>query len=234
MRLLPKSEIQKAKATVQKQTIDEGKKIAVRIDRLREVASIEETKLELFRKKTIAKITEETNTVQTKLDELKTEVRDLEYRKEQALEPLVKEWQDIEDAKQYLDDRMESIHLKEFSVKEIEDKALKMYNDAKKIMVRAVTREEVTQTALENAHNAEKKAKSALKNASRLESEAVQLNKVMKEELTHRDMECAARERGVTMREEQLITRETELATAYRLLEDREATLQRQFNRSKK
>ena len=82
MKLLPKSDIAKAKSVDKQREIDEGMKLAKRVDSLREVAAAEEASLKKFRSETLGAINTEITANATKRDELTQEVQSLEERKE--------------------------------------------------------------------------------------------------------------------------------------------------------
>lgn len=96
LRLLPKEEIQKKKADEKFREIQEGLKLAKRVDSLREIQSQEEASLAEFRKKTLESIHEETTAKAKERDSLISEVETLEKRKEEALQPLEDEWSEYE------------------------------------------------------------------------------------------------------------------------------------------
>lgn len=95
MRLLPKSEIDKSKSLDRQKEIDEGMKLAKRVDSLREIHAQEEASLATFRDKTLKLIQAEIEDKTSERDSLITEVRDLETRREIALRPLDVEWRDL-------------------------------------------------------------------------------------------------------------------------------------------
>ncbi len=88
MRLLPKSEIQKAKALDRQREIEEGKKLADKVDTLRELRSEEEVTLEAWRTKTVAAIAKEIADLTEVRDGLTHEVGHLEARRADALIPI--------------------------------------------------------------------------------------------------------------------------------------------------
>lgn len=88
MKLLSKKEINTATAKSQKQTYDEGIKLARRVDGLREVAAAEEASLEKFRRETLARIHEEITQETSKRDSLRQEVFRLQKEREEAIKPL--------------------------------------------------------------------------------------------------------------------------------------------------
>ena len=234
MRLLPKNEIQEAKATAKRQESDEGLRLAKRIDRLRETYAEEEASLEKFRVRTIAQIHEETTPLIEKADGLRKEIVSLEAKRKELLEPLDKEWAELAEAKKQFNHDLEEANQRTITIEERERAAKKAVKQASDALARAATRDEVSREKHKVAIEAEKKATKALKHAEKVENDALNLSAAMEAELTHRDMEAAARERGVTMKEATLREREAELASGWKLLEDRKALFEKRFTNPKR
>lgn len=99
MRLLKKKEIDKLKAADRKREIDEGVKLARRVDGLRETSAKEEASLEQYRTATLASIGAEIIEATNKRDTLSKEVKEYEERKTVALVPLTAQWKELEEEK---------------------------------------------------------------------------------------------------------------------------------------
>lgn len=94
MELLKKSAIDTLKANERKREIDEGMKLASRVDKLRELASTEQTNLSKFRDTTMKAIRNEIDTEIAKKDALvreNTELREENARLKQVLEKTVED-----------------------------------------------------------------------------------------------------------------------------------------------
>lgn len=102
MRLLPKSEINKAKALDRQREIEEGKKLATKVDTLREVAVEEEQNLEQFRVKTVKAITEEINLLTQKRDTLVGDIKKATEELAILTEPLDREWEEVRVGKAFV------------------------------------------------------------------------------------------------------------------------------------
>lgn len=70
MKLLAKSDIQKAKSIERQQLVNEGLKLAKRVDDLRDVVAQEEAALEKFRRERLKQIHKEIAIEQAKLEEI--------------------------------------------------------------------------------------------------------------------------------------------------------------------
>lgn len=102
--------------------IDEGAKLARRVDNLRQISAEEETRLEQFRKGQIEAIHQEISSLIGDRDALKGEIADLQQQRAEAMIPLDSEWDKIHVREEEIV-RIESIiSEREKSLKEEEDK----------------------------------------------------------------------------------------------------------------
>ncbi len=100
---MPKREIDRAKAADRKREVDEGVKLATRVDNLRGLAAQEEANLEKFRVEKLAAIAVETSAAETKRDLVLGEVEVLEERKKEAQVPLDAAWEVLRGHERALD-----------------------------------------------------------------------------------------------------------------------------------
>lgn len=110
MKLLSKSDIATAKAKDKRREIDEGLKIAQRVDSLRETQAMEEAALTKFRKETLIAINQEIVSETRKKNELLKEVSDLEDRKREALKPLDEAWNAVRAKEEELTEYAHQLH----------------------------------------------------------------------------------------------------------------------------
>lgn len=101
MRLLPKSEIDKVKALDRQREIEEGKKLATRVDGLRELASIEETKLTAFRTKAVKETREAIDGVLAEKEALLSQISGLRHERELLQIPLDLKWDEVNKEKEH-------------------------------------------------------------------------------------------------------------------------------------
>lgn len=234
MRLLTKQEIDKAKAAEQKREIDEGLKLARRVDNLREVAAQEDASLTQFRKKRVAEINAEITGLETKKGNLISEISQLERARKELMKPLEDQWEEIHEAQAQLVKDRDELVVRETMVTALEQGVKKTVAEAADSLARAVTREERSAGLLLDANQAEKEAKTALKSAREIEDKALSLKKDFDKELAERDMAMAAKERGLEMRESNLRDDEARLVKEWELLEDRKKTFERTITRKNK
>jgi uncharacterized protein YoxC len=234
MRLLPKQEISVKQASKQKAEIDEGVKLARRVDSLREIAATEEASLASFRASTLKAIQEDIQKIETERNEVLNQVKTLR--------------EEIKEGTKVLDDR-------ENSLKQLEN-ALKQYeiDVNERLNILKITSEELKkQSKLSNNYylqtvNAMQIIEEVRKETSALYSEASNyleachdtymavhsLEAQITSELKARDIAVASRERDVIIKQEHLDILSKSLHTKELQLIDREQTLEREFNRLKK
>lgn len=95
MKLLSKNEVERLKSSERKQEIDEGIKIARKIDELRNTLGKEESNLSKFRDQTIKLVKSDLDDLISKRDSLQKETDNLTIKKEELLKPYTEEWEEI-------------------------------------------------------------------------------------------------------------------------------------------
>lgn len=234
MRLLPKSEVVKAKAAAQKRDIDEGVKIARRVDNLREVAAQEEESLEKFRREAVAKIHADIEKAQSELGTLQKEIRDTKRDREQDKRKREAEWQAIAKAQEALVKQGEEANAKTATADEAERGARRAVKQAADYLARAATKDGEAHNRLVEATRARKEAKAALANSEKVEAKTLKWAAAKEAELAHREQQVEGHERGLILREAKLDEGTAELANGWRLLNDRIALHERNIKRAKK
>lgn len=234
MRLLPKSDILKAKATAKKQEIDEGVKLAQRIDGLRQVAATEEKNLQDFRTREVAKVHAEIAKERAVLDPLKKEVADLRKEKARGMQDVEKERTAISKANDRLQEREETCEKREKDAANILREAKAAEKRAQGIVAKATTKEDLATDKLAEAERLNKGAKEAHQVAEKAKTSALELKEKVHKELTHRDMMAASRERGITIKEERLAEERKQLDAEWVVFNDRREAFYRELKRNKK
>ncbi len=233
MNLMPKSQIQAAKAAERKQDIDAGVKLAKRVDAARETLIIEEKRLEEFRIRKVKEINAEINPLEKERDSLKGEIDRLKQERKELLIPLDKEWSEIRVAKSQAEHVTTNAQSLFKTAQEADRQAKIAVGKAGDALARALTKEERVRESLLSAATADKEAKVRLKNAERLEAKAIKLAEEGEREFATRDNSYALKEQGLILREANLTESEAELAKGWKLLNDRKATFERRITRAK-
>lgn len=231
MKLLAKSDVAKHKATEKQREIEEGVKLAQRVDTLREVVAHEEASLEKFRRETVASIHKEIVGLTAERDTLKAEVKTLQTLREEAIRPLDEQRENLhktasaqEAIQQQLDDRYISLKTKERYV----DDTLR---DLSTRNERLKQQEARAQELLVEADDKRKVAEDKESQANSLLTQAKQTIEKATVDIEERERFIQSREQAVSAKEEELRTKEIDLAKDFIRLKDREATLERNLKR---
>lgn len=232
MRLLPKSELDKKKADEQRLDVEEGLKLARRIDNLREVIVEEEANRAKYRHEQLERISHEIQEATQRRDTTRKEADDAEDRRKKALEPL-------DEKRKELERKEEELSAKESELTSQKQRVIEQGNTTDSALRHAnsLARDAEIQDSLSNARLQEADRKFA-EAKSREESsiEAAHLLDLKVEEantkLTHREGIVAMRENDATIKEKEIRSREKDLADGWKLLHDREALLERNLKRT--
>lgn len=221
IKLLKKSDIQAQKNVEKRIEIDQGKQLAERIDRLREVAAQEERSLAEFRSKTVASINAEITTLTEQVSGLKRELQSMMEDRELGM------------TKVYALEKEASDNLHNAQLKNARaDKALFELEDKQKALIKAEkelakrqkqleTLEKQAQNDTTEAQNLLVSAKETANQTANISNAAHELRDRVSSELYDKDVELAARERAVTYRTESLNAREQELNDRERAINDK-------------
>ncbi len=129
MQLLEKRQIDGLKAKERQQEIQEGKKLAEKVDALRELASREQTNLSKFTEESVAHLKAEIGTLIDDKEALKTEIRELELQKSIAQVPLDNKWAEFHEKQSELESLGIELHEKQRQITQKEAEADKRLRD---------------------------------------------------------------------------------------------------------
>ncbi len=234
MKLLNKSEQSKAKALEQNRDIQEGLKLAKRVDALREMSAQEDKALKDFRKNTLEEISRDILKKSAERDALVEEVKILEDRKLEAVKTLDLEWDKVKLAQESITLKEEALSaqieaitaqeseinqkLREITVKEAQIDTLKIITEQKlqEADMKLQESKDTSNTSQEILLLAQARAKELIINAEVKEKYIIN------------------REKIVFLKEEELRKKEIDLAIQESALKDKYATLERSINRLKK
>lgn len=222
------------KAQEQKQSVDEGKKLAQRVDTLRELAAIEESSLEKFRSETLEQIHKETTEAATKRDALLGEVRELEAAKKEALQPLTRELELIDQAREELAKKTAENAAQALTIDAIRDSLFQKEKEIDQALLRVETKEEAVTRKLADIINTETDTNQRNQTAIRLMEEADNIRTKLSSELVHREQACENTEKRLILGEQELEKGRKQLLEDRIRLDDRSRTLERALNRLKK
>ena len=234
MRLLDKPQIQKLKALEIKREVDEGRKLAGRVDALRQLQAKEEAELQKFRRETLANIHEEITTKAQERDQLKQEVSKLQDDRAEALKPLTKEREELDSkiAKLLFLKGEVSTAKEALKTEVVEIKDSK--KEVKLELQRAKEEKRQADALLKDAESSLKEAEDSRVWAEKTKEGTQRLRDLVEKELRERDGKTATKERELLMKEAQIIAREEVIKKEWIIINDQRATLERAFKRLQK
>jgi hypothetical protein len=226
MRLLPKQEASILQASKKRAEIDEGLKLARRVDSLREIAATEEASLALFREKTlkaisadIKKLEDERSGVQTAVNTLRQEIAEgtkvLDVR-ENALQQAELTFARHKTA---FGERLNGIKIVVSELKKLSELANSYYHK----IISAIPLVEAVKQQTATAYA---EATQYLTQAIHTHDRVVKLEAEVIADLKTRDITVASKERDLMIRAEHLDTKEKNLRAKERLIIHREQTLE--------
>ncbi len=233
IKLLSKQEINQRQANQKRVEVDQGRKLANRVDTLRELAAQEEVSLASFRAKTLKAINAETEQAAKERGEMLAQVKTLREEIQIGLKPIEKaeialkaKLNDIKEREDQIKQRTKLIKVKEDDIK----------NDFQKINAIQL-RLTYIQNRLEemylDAEDQLNRAEIIFENAELKKRELDLWEKNLREELFAKDINVASRERDITIKEERVQKQHEALNERELQLIDREQTLEREFKRLK-
>lgn len=234
MKLLPKSDVAKAKSEDMQREIAEGLKLAKRVDTLREVAAQEESSLKEFRLKTLSEINKEIIAYSDRKNALSREVSDLEEKRSAALSPLTKEYEELDSKRKEVAS----------SFRELESKQARLEAQEAKIKELA----QVSALREQNSENAFAESQKVLKEADLLKkdahldrveaakhrSESQRESEVRLTNALQKESWVSERESVASLKEEHLRAEEIQLAKERSALNDARKTVESDFLRIEK
>ena len=231
MRLLDKQTIAQQQSNEKRLEIEEGKKLALKVDVLRETAAQEEKKLADFRMGSLTSIKNEITPLEEKRNALTREVQDLDKRREELLKPLTKEKADLDVQRETIEKDRENLtqrishFLKEASEQEKREKAIKQ--EEERIENLKMLADKHAEEVLKDYET----AKELVRN-TKLESERVSIElENKKAELLSREMKVASEERGIINTKRLLAKRDKDQDLREKAIKDKYETLLRTINR---
>lgn len=234
MKLLDKKTITTQKSAERKLEIDEGAKLARKIDTLRETAAGEESRLAKFRDESLKRIKEEINLLIGQRDSIQEEIDVLELQKKYLQEPLDQAWNIVKaketDLTQYgeqlretkanldleitkLEKEKSDLEIEKWRVKDERDRAVKNLEETEK-----------------NKENSRIILKNSEAKANNVDAEL----EVKQKHLLKRELELLAQERDLQIGRDFVAKRKKKLDDRERFINDKYETLLRSQERLKK
>lgn len=233
MQLLEKRQIDGLKARERHQEILEGKKLAEKVDALRELASREQTNLAKFTEEATTRLKAEIDALISVREGVKSEIKVLEKQKALAKVPLDEEWAKFHAKRAELDALELEIHAKRENLTKKEEEYRKDVHSLGVEESRVQDERHRSVDSLAKAFQFLQEADGTLQDARNAAATIQVAAELRDEESILREKESEERERNVTQREEDNRKQEKDLEEGWILLRDRQATLEYEINRLK-
>lgn len=230
-RLLKQSDIDSLKSIDRRREIEEGKKLANRVDSLREIVANEELALEKFRSKTIEVLHEDITMENKKRDELKAEVDNLLQLRGELLKPLDDEWEATRRQNYLLGKESDIISGIKKDLESREKRIVALENDIRIKTTKIGSMENLSYRRLKEAESKDNSSQIALTEAKRIRDESLSQKEETHREILHRDNLVSEREKEITIREQSLAIKERKNEEEIIRLNDQRQTLERAFKR---
>ena len=233
MRLLQKSAVIQAKAVDRQREVDEGAKLAKRVDSLRQLSATEEKNLLDFRDKTMAAVREEIAPIHYEKQVLLQDIEGLKVQKKLLLQPLDEKWEEVSNAQKICDDWEQELTAREDAIARKEDNISIFKASLDKKAQNITASEEVIKEAIAVATKMADDAKEVLAKA-RNDAQSIQMqSETVVASLLERENLVAIRERDVqTVKESNTKVRKANIALQIQLADER-ATLDAGFRELK-
>lgn len=235
MRLLSKSEIDKAKAQDRQREVSEGMKLAKSVDSLRETHAHEEVALSKFRENTLKQAMDDISKAEADKRILDEEVKNLREEREILLNPV-----DLTEAREKVAKERIEVDLqkaenseKEKDLVSRETQLFTSLKEMKKEQAKIENHKEIALRSLAETEENLKESKKIRKEAEDWKKEVVRELHESEEALRLRERNLKAREQELIVEKEQADLKAKELQIQEIRLQDQRETLERALNRLK-
>lgn len=211
MRLLDKKTANTEVADQRKKLIDEGLTLARKVDVLRETVVKEEGNLHRFRIEAVPSVQKEIDEKIKQKDSLRDEIKVLEKKREELQKPLDDEWVRVNQAKELINGLKQGLYEREDELIEAREEFVKVKKEVEEDKSRA---KDLTRRASEKLAEADETLKDAREDSVRLRTEA---NALLSS--------AGLRERAASLKEQDIITRVSEVAMAWNKVREKEIDL---------
>lgn len=233
MKLLDKKVIVQQKAQERKLEIDEGVKLATKIDTLRKTYSEEEKKLSDFRRESLKGIKSELDEIVSQIKTKKQDLLVLEKQSTELRKPLDIEWQTLHKEKLELEKKQELLtrQISEFLENERLQNKRKEELDLDESRLEDLKK--TTNQTFEDARSEKLQADWILHMATVESTKLIGQANARLEDSVSREMKVASEERDIINQKKILDQREEALDKKERAINDKYQTLLRTINRTK-
>lgn len=234
MKLLSKLDVTRAKVNERKIDIEEGAKLARKIDTLRETSSREQDNLKKFKDESVKELHKEVLSKQAEIEELNRIIEVKKKVKEELEKPLTDEWQKINDAIAELEKKRKQVESDKITNEkwylELGEKNNELKKEKHTIQSKEIYLDKQINEAVENNNKSKESLKRQQESEERIKLAESELIKVIEK----REVAVAIRETEAKLKEESNKRWESELINKDKEIKDRYETLQRTITRINK
>lgn len=233
MKLLDKKSLSQQKANERKLEVEEGAKLARKVDALRETASKEELNLAKFRIEYIKTIQTEMSELIERRDSLRSTVDSLEERRKELLKPIDSELGKLKEKREELESLDHVIRETLAKLAKKEDELHAKETELGLLERKVLIKDGEVNINLEQSKVIKTEAEQRLHDVKGIESDTnTRIDRKIRE-LEEREASIAVRERTIDNYRQMLDARNLELNNKERLINDKYETLQRTIKRLK-
>ncbi len=233
MRLLQKSEIDKAKALDYSRERAEGLKLTMRVDGLRELAAKEEQSLEKFKKETLKNINQEISDLTSEKEKLENILKPIREEKEKGLKELENKKKELDYFERNLEEFKTSIQLEEIEICKEKEEISEIKKEIGNALMRKLKDETEAAELQREAFDKREEAQNRLNRAKKLEEQALKTKQDIERKLETREATIVLIEEQNKSDKEENIKKEKGLNILKIQLDDQRATLKRAMDRIK-
>lgn len=212
--------------------INNGIKLAKKVDSLKEKLLEEENKIELFKTETIKIVQKEIDNKIQEKDLLSREIIELKRKREELLKPLDEEWKQVNLEKQNILNELENIkrlkNQSDLSFKEIDNRLSKLKEEEERIENLKIS----IQNKIEDTNKHFEEAKVTLENAKQKSREIIEPLNQKEKQLNEKEESIRVYKQTLELREIEIQEQEKEIINEHKRLADQRGILERALARA--
>ncbi len=233
MKLIEKKEILAAQNLDRKRDVEEGHKLASKVDALRKLAADEQANLLKFSRETLRKVHSDIDSNISERDSIKREVDQLKEARATLQVPLDAEWHKIENEKKIIEENKTSIAILSSG---LDSRASSITENEKQLSVeenRIQELKEATEKRLRQIDEKEKELTKILEESLQRDLEFNSESRQRLERIEKKESELKYREVDLDSKAENIRIQVEEISLARLKIKDKEGELERAFKRLK-
>lgn len=229
--LLPKSELVNLKAKEKSREVQEGVKIATRIDGLRELWAKTEQDFETYKTATLSAIQKEISELSVKKDELFEELRQMQSKYDSLMPDIKVKRSELAQFEKILTAWEKKLGKKKDDIELLEIDVLEAKNKSEDAKVRMEENERISRILLRDSDEKKRQAQVILQTAKTIQENAYRLKKETEDALDLRENSIKAKEQELSSKELSIMNDRKELEAEKIKVNDTRETLERSLER---